>query len=221
MSKGSLRRTQVERSAATREALLNAAISSLYKGGFGSTTIGAVADLAGVSRGAILHHFPTKNDMMTYVMDNIYDYQIREIRRLLAEQPGQREKLLALPDIIWKVLSEDSGIAVLEILVGSRSDEDLASRIRPIQAIIAERSRETLIDALGGELTPALTRLLPWALRGIALYQVVASDLYRVEEAIDLLRDFIALGLENDRIAIIGPMSETPVGKAAGTSGRT
>ena len=57
------RRTQEERTAAMRERLLNATVECLYELGYAKTTTTAIVERAGVSRGAQLHHFPTKADL--------------------------------------------------------------------------------------------------------------------------------------------------------------
>ena len=55
------RRSQAERSASTRALLLDATIDSLVEDGYASTTTTGIADRAGVSRGAQMHHFASKD----------------------------------------------------------------------------------------------------------------------------------------------------------------
>ena len=54
------RRTQAERRAATRAALLQAAIDTLVEEGYAAMTTRRVAERAGVSQGTQMHYFPTK-----------------------------------------------------------------------------------------------------------------------------------------------------------------
>ncbi len=58
------RRSQAQRSAATREALLDATIACLVEDGYANTTTSKVAERAGVSRGAHLHHFQTRSALV-------------------------------------------------------------------------------------------------------------------------------------------------------------
>jgi len=62
------RRTQAERSETTRKLLLDAATKLIRKNGFGGLRTMEVARLAGVSRGALLHHFPSKHDLVVEVL---------------------------------------------------------------------------------------------------------------------------------------------------------
>jgi AcrR family transcriptional regulator len=62
------RRTQAERSETTRRQLLESAVTLIRKNGFGGLRTIEVADLAGVSRGALLHHFPSKHALVVAVL---------------------------------------------------------------------------------------------------------------------------------------------------------
>lgn len=65
------RRTQAERSEATQKKLLDAAIQILRKSGFSGLRTSKVAELAGVSEGAQLHHFPTKRDLFVAALGHL------------------------------------------------------------------------------------------------------------------------------------------------------
>jgi len=84
------RRTQAERSEATRKLLLDAATTLIRKNGFGGLRTIEVAKLAGVSRGALLHHFPSKHDLvvevLTYVNEMNFSQSTRRAR--LARSSG-------------------------------------------------------------------------------------------------------------------------------------
>ena len=65
------RRTQAERSEATRERLIEATVRLLRIRGYGGLRTVEVSELAGVSRGAQLHHFPTKNSLVIATMQHL------------------------------------------------------------------------------------------------------------------------------------------------------
>ena len=75
------RRTQAERSEATRKRLLDAAVKLIRDKGFGGLRTIDVAILAGVSRGALMHHFPSKHALvvavLTYVNERTFTQSIR------------------------------------------------------------------------------------------------------------------------------------------------
>lgn len=71
------RRPQQERSAATRAKVLEAAYESLLDRGYGATTVGEVQNRAGVARGTLLHHFPTRGSLMAGVVEDIIERRLR------------------------------------------------------------------------------------------------------------------------------------------------
>lgn len=198
------RRTQAERSAETRRALLATAITTLHENGYAATTTMLVAEKAGISRGAMLHQFRTKADLMTFVVVSVYEEEVGRYQEILEGIEDPRELLLAYPEAVWNVLSRPAGIAVLEILQGSRSDKALAKQLRPVQARIeadAKARAESQIHGDPGQAL-ALMRLIVWAVRGLSVAKVLAPDQNRVADAIHLLRDLIRAGLERGVLSI-------------------
>ena len=104
------RRKQEDRSAATRARLLDAAIASLYTRGYAATTTMIVCEESGVSRGAMLHQFPSKVDLMLYVVRAVYDQEIALYEAELDGIDDPRERMLAFPRVAWQVPSRRSPI---------------------------------------------------------------------------------------------------------------
>jgi AcrR family transcriptional regulator len=66
------RKTQEERSTATRDALIQAAIDLIAERGYAATTTNLVADRAGLSRGALQHHFKSRDELIAAVMEQLH-----------------------------------------------------------------------------------------------------------------------------------------------------
>lgn len=75
------RRTQAERSETTRRQLLEAAVKLIRKNGFGRLRTVEVADLAGVSRGALMHHFPSKHKLVVAVLNYVNEITLTQSMR--------------------------------------------------------------------------------------------------------------------------------------------
>ena len=91
------RRTQEERSAATQTRLLDAAVECLVELGYGATTTTVVAERAGVSRGAQLHHFATRADLVGAAVQHVFaglteDYDTGQKNADGSPKMGQRER---------------------------------------------------------------------------------------------------------------------------------
>lgn len=188
------RRTQAERSADTQRKLIDAAIAVLHRVGYGATTTSLIADEAGVSRGAMLHQYPTKVDLMLAVVAEVYDRETKEYRRRGAETASPRERFYQFPDLMWDLLTRPSAMAVLEIMMGSRSDPELAKRLAPVQRRIEAASRATVEQILKEGGFPdlpeanAMRRLFVAAVRGLSIDLMLLNDRAELEQAIDLLK---------------------------------
>ncbi len=200
------RRTQAERSAGTRELLLAAAIEALHEHGYAATSTTLVAEKAGVSRGAMLHQFRTKADLMTFVVEAVFAAELEHYSEYLRDITDPQARFLAYPEMAWEVLSRPSGVAVLEILQGSRSDPQLCEMLAPVQARIEQEALQsshlaTAEDARGAM---AVMRLVVWAIRGLSIAQVLAPEPSGVRDSVKVLKHLMAAGLETGMLSV-GP----------------
>ena len=83
------RRTNRERTATTRARVLNATIEQLAEQGYAATTTVEVAERAGVSRGALVHHFPTRSDLVLSALD-----KPAELKTIVPDRPGHDRRYL-------------------------------------------------------------------------------------------------------------------------------
>lgn len=192
-----IRRTQAERSAATRARLIETAIRCLHKFGYAATTTVLVAEEAGISRGAMLHQFAAKVDLMLAVVEFSYQDQLGHYAERLAAGKNPRRLLHELLDVSWEVMREPSSMAFYEIWLATRSDAELAERFGPVYDRIQKQSltqMERLMAAAGisgnRKTIEAFTRLHVAALRGLAIERTMERNPERLEGCIDLLRDY-------------------------------
>lgn len=173
------RRTQAERSAATRGLILSAAIACLFEHGYGATTTVLVASTAGVSRGAMLHQFPSKADLMLATIEHVLDLNHQFFSEALADIADPWERYAALPDLRWQLALQPHGTALMEIMVGARSDEAVRARFPEFQQRLAAKQTQRLMERAseaGLAVTPedrAVSRTIVLALRGLAIEKQV------------------------------------------------
>lgn len=183
------RRTQEERKAETRSALIDGAIATVFRLGYGGATTPIIAEEAGVSRGALTHHFESRADLMASVVTCVYERELDHYATLTAGS-DRGSRLSDWPELLWEVLSKPSGLAVLEILQATRSDPDLAVRVKPVQVAIEQASLDAVKVRFGGDdrTRHAIVRLLVWAVRGLTIERVLVSNPEVVRDSIDMLR---------------------------------
>jgi len=138
-----VRRTQRERSAAMRNRLLEATIDCLYEVGYSRTTTIEVAARAGVSRGAQLHHFPTKKRLVIVAVKHLLTKRLEEFREAFATLPEGADKYTAVIDILWEKTSNRAFYAWLELVVAARTDASLRKTVVEIAEQFSEEVQKT------------------------------------------------------------------------------
>ncbi len=187
-----VRRPQAERSADTRAKVIQAAITCLHRDGYRGATIGAVAQEAGVSRGAMTHQFTAKTDLMLAVVREVFEQDSAHYNRSL-RLLSPRDWMTTLPATMWEVISRPSAIAVIEIMLASRSDPDLADQLRAIQGQIDKESFGWMLERYqDAGMAPrddreAVHRLFVAAVRGLAIEAVYMKNSAQVEKSIAVL----------------------------------
>lgn len=191
------RRTQESRSAGTRAQLLKATVELLYEHGYAATTTTAVCTRARVSRGAMLHHFPTRIDLMLYVVRAVYEEEIRLYHEALDDIEDPNQRTLMMPKVLWNVLGRPAGVAVLEIMQGSRSDAVLSTRLTALQADIEQDSLKQASTLLGKSgVSPEVARLMVWSIRGLSIARLLSPDPEQISRSVDMLQKMLAVALD-------------------------
>jgi AcrR family transcriptional regulator len=192
----SIRGPHAERSAAMRKRLIEAAIECLTKLGYGATTLQVVTDKADASRGAILHHFPSKVDLMIAVAEYAAGKQNRHVARLLANTKPGMDRFLALTTATWDAMQRPPAIALLEIMMASRSDPELGVRFPPVIEALEQSQREGVWkEAQSVGITDrAQVEAMSWlhnaAMRGLAMELMFSRDARKADAAMELLRKY-------------------------------
>lgn len=127
------RRTQSERSAATRGQLLDSAIECLVAYGYAGTTTTRVAERAGVSRGAQLHHYPTRAELVAAAAEHLFASLTAEYQHAFEALVGDRS-LAAAIKLLWSMFDRPSFGAVIELHTAARTDADLRECLEPVAA---------------------------------------------------------------------------------------
>lgn len=125
------RRTQAERRETTRTALLDAAIECLVEEGYASTTTRRIAERAGVSPGALQHHFSSKGELLGETVGHIRAKIVSEMftfaQGLSTRSIRRRHEQLL--DRMWGIYRGPLFVALLELAIGARTDPELRTHV--------------------------------------------------------------------------------------------
>ena len=132
------RRTQQERSDETRAKLLDATITSLHEAGYAATTTRRVAELAGVSQGAMTHHFPYRVDLIAAAVERLAEQHIEALdARLDALPPDPTGRLRTVLDALWDAFAGLPFDVFMKLWIAAAEDRELYERLIPVERLLS------------------------------------------------------------------------------------
>lgn len=175
------RRTQADRRAETQGRLLDATVEELTANGYAGMSTNEVVKRAGVSRGALVHHFPTKAQLAVAALDRWLDARLVEFEATFAAmQPEERTADVAI-DVLWEMFSGPTYATWLELTVAARTDADLWKRLTAVNDRFNDGVGTTVRRTFGidenreSEGPDAIAMFAFNVLSGAALGQVLAA----------------------------------------------
>lgn len=148
------RRTQAERRAETRAALLEATIACLAEYGYANTSTQRINERAGVSRGALGHHFANKAELVTaalrHLTAKIGDELLAKLSQTTTVRSDTRqfERLL---DALWQVHTSTAFAAAMELWIAARTDPVLRAELLPLEREVTRLAREAVHRIFGDD----------------------------------------------------------------------
>jgi AcrR family transcriptional regulator len=145
-------RTQKERRDETRSGLLDATIESLVEVGFRKTTTLEVQRRAGVSRGALLHHFPSKTGLIAAAVRHLAELRGRQIKQLSSELPQGSARIGAVLDLLWESFTGSLFCVAMELRAAARTDDELRAVLLEVERDVRDRIVNQSRHLLGPEI---------------------------------------------------------------------
>ncbi|MFF7487545.1 TetR/AcrR family transcriptional regulator [Streptomyces luteogriseus] len=175
-----------DRSRATRQRLLEAAVSCLAEHGWAGSTVSVVAERAGVSRGAAQHHFPTREDLFTAAVEYVAEERSTALRALFPDgAAGDRHAVVAaLVDLYTGPLFR----AALHLWVAASNEEQLRPRVTELESRVGRETHRIAVDLLAAdESVPGVRETVQGLLdmaRGLGLANLLTDDAARRERVV-------------------------------------
>src|SRR5690625_3672440 len=130
-----VRRTQAERSAAMRTRLLDATVECLVAYGYAGTTTPRIAELAGVTRGAQIHHFRSKEDLVVAAIEHLAQQRAQAAISELGRVQDSRDPVATMLDFLWEAHRGPMFIATVELWVAARTEPVMAQHIERVEPV--------------------------------------------------------------------------------------
>ena len=181
---------QEERTRAMRARLMEATVELLVERGFAGTSTTLVSERAGVSRGAQLHHFPTKNDLVVAAVEHLTEVRGAELAAA-AERglPRGARRTRAVLALLADHFTSPVFTAALELWVAARTDASLRAAVVPLEQRVGRQTHRMTVELLGADESRAGHRELVQAtldlVRGLGLADTITDDTRRRKRILD------------------------------------
>lgn len=185
-----VRRTQAERRATTRAALIQATIDCLVELGHAGTTTQEVQQRAGVSRGALTHHFAAKSDLLLAAVDQLYAEFSASIRAAAQALPAGPERVRPAIELLWQRFDGPLFVASMQLWNAARTDPDLRAALLPHERRLGRQVRQLCVDVFGPPLArhpqaEAVYQVLLTSMRGQAMTYALQPEAPRDGSHVD------------------------------------
>jgi AcrR family transcriptional regulator len=187
------------RSIATRAAILVATVDSLAELGYAATTTLEVARRAEISRGALQHHFASRDELLAAALEELLRRRVAEFRREVATWDlGGRVDPARLIDLLWTSFNGSTFVAWTEVWIAARTDRELRARLQAVERRFTEETVTIFADLVGDDRfvdarSLGLVRDVIFAtLTGVAFQRMLPRDQRPPSEYLDVLKDMVA-----------------------------
>ena len=123
---------QEVRSAKTRRKILTATLDSIFEDGFQKASTTEIVRRAGVSRGALLHHYPTKEKLIAAAVQHLLETEIADIRLVAGAYADKQLTIDDFIDDMWRRFSGPLFMITIDFLASARTDEKLRDAVVPV-----------------------------------------------------------------------------------------
>jgi AcrR family transcriptional regulator len=162
-----------------RTRLLEATIDCLVKHGYAGTTTPRVAELAGVTRGAQVHHFGSKNDLVIAALKHLAAKRTAAAVAEVGELAASDDPLATVLDLLWEIHQGPMFIATVELWVAGRTDPSLGREVAKFESIVQNSLIAAVAEFVPEEINKPMLDFLYTAmdaLRGILIASYVDID---------------------------------------------
>jgi AcrR family transcriptional regulator len=176
-----LSRTQGERTSATRARLIEATLDVLLSRGYAAATAVDIAARAGLTRGALNHHFESKDELVVEAVSHLLRTTTAEIRTYADQVKSGSLSIADFVDRLWAIFSGPFFMITLEHITASRHNESLRTQLvahtREFHSSLDEIWRQffSRTNLLDSELETTFNATL-CLLRGMGVQTVLRND---------------------------------------------
>ncbi len=213
---------QAQKSASTRKLIVEAALQCLIKYGYSQTTTPRIADEAGISRGAMMHHFSNRLTVIQAAIEHLHSKRLRAFRRAVSSLPENQPHLHDALEAYWRHVTHPLFVAFHELSVAARTDRDLEKILKPAKEAFYREWYRLAVDLFpewqsDPKSFDLALNLVQATLEGMALSRLSANVNLEAEKALfgyleECLRNLMPMEMKNSkRYSLEGRSPKNPL----------
>lgn len=193
---------KTRRGQAMRDILLSSAIKLIALHGYGATTTQAILDDASVSRGSLLHQFPTRDLLMVATAHEAMMRMLVAVETGITRHGDLLKGLMDFPNILWRVQTDLPARAFTEIQLASRWDPVLEDGLKGAMATVNALTTSKVVTVAAEYAIRDLPRLLNEiyllisATQGLAIGRDLIGEKALTSGALAILKDRFVAALQ-------------------------
>lgn len=201
------RRTQAERRETARKRIIEAAARVIRMRGYDGLSTQEVSQLAGVSRGALRHHFPTKNDLVVSTLRYLNEEMLGRAWSRVERARGEADVLELLIEDAFDFFLGNYFFINLAISVSDERNGDLhigARRISRDSRFAIEKSWIERMQATGLPMRVAtdVVALTFSIVRGFAIRRLIVDNPAEFDQLISSWKEMVRLYVSAYRVPV-------------------
>jgi AcrR family transcriptional regulator len=186
---------------ATRRRILRAAVDSFQALGYAATTTLEVQRRAGVSRGALLHHFPTRPQLVAAAIAELVSLNEEAMRDSLAEAATDHDPVDRARRALRSIASRPAFGIEMELWTAARSDAELRSHLRKAERSAMKDWQQGLDEMFGPDLVahpayPSVIAVTTPLIRGLAVTRSLTASTTGLDRSLDAWAAFARQALD-------------------------
>ena len=179
----------------TRRSILEATVECLDMLGYAETSLSKILDRLSVSRGALLHHFPSKEDLIVATID----WLLGRVAKEPEVSTTPKAPLNLENSLLWyweRLVDTPEGRAFLEVLMATRTDQPLADRVSEKLRAWNDRIDAAMLHTYGNTASKDEDIILIWTIwrsfvRGLIIQKQFGSSREQNAKAIKMFATLI------------------------------
>ncbi|GHG14568.1 MULTISPECIES: TetR/AcrR family transcriptional regulator [Amycolatopsis] len=173
--------TRAAQREATRQRIVAVAVDLLVTRGLAATTTVEVQRTGGFSRGALLHHFPTREAMLGATIRALMERNELAVREAAAALPAELDRVTRAVRVLGASMVRPAFVAELELWAAARTDHQLRDVLRDEEKRARRDLYRVVDDVFGADLVtgdryPMVASLTVQFLRGLAISDVLRGE---------------------------------------------